>query len=228
MSTTSYILLCGGQSQRNNFSPKGLRLIQNKSWLNYQIEKIESFPQSNKPQIIIVLGHQSDLYLNSNASLCAALKLNLFFDNNYSKLKCLINTQPQWGPFSSLNIALNWLIDSKNLTKNTFILPIDCPCPEWNTIQKLIPPPTLAATHQKARLPTYKNKGGHPLWISKQFAFIIAKHPPSHRLDYLVRQLEENEKQRVLVNDPLVVYNLNTPSQWDSFLKELNIEQSSN
>lgn len=197
------IIPCGGKSERMG-QAKGLIDWQGRPWLFAQLEK---FAQCGGSEAIVVLGFQHEEY-------------EKIFEKgpHFSGLKIttLVNWKPQWGPFSSLQCAAQFLL--KNKSSAAYFLPVDTPCPEkkvWEFLKM-----SLAGT-VKAVIPTFRQKGGHPVLLSASFLETLAALPAEDkdsRLDFQIHSLKADQKIFIEVADPNILLNLNTLSSFKNFI----------
>jgi len=120
------------------------------------------------------------------------------------------NSNWQQGPFSSLLIGLK----SISITQGCWVIPIDCPSPDKRVWELLL------AQHGKVIKPTFKNRGGHPIFLSYSFIKILLKIDPTSdeaRLDKQIQKLKSSDVIRLAVDDELVCMNLNTPEKLDQY-----------
>lgn len=133
------------------------------------------------------------------------------------ELLTLINPQPELGPFSSLQLALKWEFPYY------FCLPVDVPAPPGPLFELL--ERTLLETTAWAVVPTYQGKGGHPILLTQNFAKVLLQVPiqtPEARLDFQLRKLGPDHCYRLPVALPEILCNLNTPSDWQAFVKSIH------
>jgi len=160
------LLLAAGKSSRMG-SPKGLFQIKEKPWIRWQLEK---YFESDGPETTVVLGHHGDLYK----------KCLLDIDN----IKFVTNTNPELGPFSSLQSGL------KGLNSDVILLPLDVPLPSAKFLISL----SKFNTNIWVNSP---QKGGHPIALSKQFIRYILDRNPTSRLDQLIEALPGIKKNSI-------------------------------
>ena len=191
---TPIILLAGGASSRMGM-PKGLVPVNGKPWLTLQLERLNNASLS---PIVLVLGHQKELYLEA-----APWK---DFDIQLSE-----NPRPELGPFSSLQVGL------KNLPpdRSSFLLPVDVPAPEPSVFTSLLE--RASESHPLAAIPTYQGRRGHPVWLAGALLNDLRLRDAQRResrLDFILRSLPSEQVLTVPVQDPRVIMNLNTPQDF--------------
>lgn len=124
-----------------------------------------------------------------------------------------INPEPERGQFSSLQTGLQSIRSS-----SAFILPIDTPSP----------PPgvwTALLDHSKdhwVAIPKFKNRGGHPVWLSSDFSsqLSLGKFPSAEeRLDVQIRLLDPKLVTLIEVEDSSILTDLDSPEDVHQLLK---------
>lgn len=203
------ILLCGGKSSRMGH-PKGLVPYRGRPWIEQQLIRAEKVGIRD---VVIVLGYVAEEYLCALPWLADALLGNgtEAFGLN---IRALINPQPQFGPFSSIQVgAANAQPLSHAVSGYFWILPIDVPCPKRQVWER------LADSNAQACVPTFEGRGGHPVKLSDSFLHRIRQCPSNGEDARLDRQIQllGSEAERLEVDDPDIIRNINTPSE----MKEL-------
>lgn len=184
-----FVLLAAGRSTRMGAS-KALLDFQGRPWLVAQVQAIRA--QTAGP-IRVVLGPQNQ----EEATLLSGQE----------GVRAVLNSEPDRGPFSSLQAGL------AGLEGPTFLGPLDCPIA-----------PVLATLHQallpglEAVVPTFGGKGGHPVCLSAGLIVRLLSLEPGGQGSRLDVQLRSARVQRLEVTDPRVALNLNTPEGWRLFL----------
>jgi CTP:molybdopterin cytidylyltransferase MocA len=198
------IILAGGKSSRMG-SPKGLLDYHGKPWVLEQISRYEV----NNPEIIIVLGYDSDKYFQEIPWFLKAVdKFYLYHGFN---VKIVINNEPQKGTFSSLQIALNG-IDSSD---KTLILPIDVPLFNRENLVNML------KVNNKIVIPSFQQKNGHPVMLQPEFwntLLYIDTNSENTRLDVLIKQSDKQDITYFSVSDKAIYQNFNTINDWNEFL----------
>ena len=95
------------------------------------------------------------------------------------------------------------------------ILPIDAIGMKEMTIHA-IAETALRNPHLKAIVPEYDGRGGHPIYVSNDFArelLLLDPKKPNSRLDRMLE--EEPDQMRLPVGDPAILTNINTPGEWE-------------
>ena len=192
------IIPCAGDSKRMG-EPKGLVDRDGKPWL---IRQVEQFRAIGGEKVCIVFNPDEAAYR--------------FLIPQLENMGCLIaeNLRPEFGPFSSFQtgvVALEAAMDG------VFFLPVDCPVAEkivWEELAKAIDKKVEVA------IPFYKGKGGHPVLIAGFFLMkllCLACDDKESRLDIQIRNLPDESKKIVEVEDSKILLNLNSPTNFQKF-----------
>jgi len=206
------IVLAAGKSSRMGV-PKGLLKYKHTFWLLEQLNRIS---QTNIKQVLIVLGHQKEDYLKTIPWLSKAL----FSSYSYKtiKLRVFINSHPEAGSFSSLQIGLQQVTNDHSVV----VCPIDVPFSP-STLSLLL------SHRNNVIIPTFEHKKGHPVILSAKFwnlLLAINTHSKQARLDSQIKLLAINQISQIEVNDALVIKNINTPKEWKDYLTTYSRQQS--
>jgi molybdenum cofactor cytidylyltransferase len=116
---------------------KMLLMFKNKSLISHSINGMMPFVS----HIFVITGHY-------HKEINDALK-------NLANVTCIKNTHYKQGMFSSIKTGVSCVSD------DFFVLPGDCPFVEALTYEKLL------KGKKEMRVPSYKGKKGHPLFIQK-------------------------------------------------------------
>lgn len=203
------ILLCGGKSSRMG-EPKGLLSFAGETWLERQLIQFATYGK----QAVVVLGHDFGSYFQALHFLKKAEEHS--YNWNGMKLSVAVNTNPELGPFSSLQTGLGKL----RTNVGVFILPIDVPAPEpevWKRLQL-----EGDTRHLDACIPLFAKQHGHPAWLSHNFVLSLRKLSPESsqaRLDYQIHALPSSRKDYIPVRDSRVAMNMNTLADFDQLKK---------
>lgn len=206
------ILLAGGRSTRMG-QPKGLFEFQGVTWLSQQLQMLAAAGIQN---VCLVLGFHYHEYL----AALPYLKHSVTSPQEIFGLRLLTiyNTQHHLGPFSSLRAG--WQTIASQAQAGFFVMPIDVPCPS-----KVIWAALSSDNYEDVQVavPVCQGKGGHPIWVKKQFGMhlqSIELDASSARLDVQIQLLPRKQVRRVIVEDERVNLNLNRPEDWQG-LKHL-------
>ncbi|MBF0205644.1 MAG: NTP transferase domain-containing protein [Oligoflexia bacterium] len=211
------ILLAAGASSRmliaGKVLPKGLLSYNGKALI---IHQIENFLSCGGAGVVVVLGAGSNSHCQEYLQILRPF-------NEDSRVTCLLNEKTELGQFFSLQIALRDLVISKDSGKKSwekvFIQPVDVLLPGRDVFDQLLVAQARATASVAVVIPTYQQKGGHPLLINSSnfIRELLAVVGPA-RLDMQIKRWEKQEGPgsvlRVAVDDPRVVSNVNTPDEW--------------
>lgn len=181
------VILAGGKGERAG-GPKGLIEYNGRPWLEIQLRE---YRDRGGDRVVVVLGHAYEDYLKLVPSLSSA--------------DVVINPDPDRGQFSSLQLGLAEAIDA------AYVLPIDVPVPDedvWRRLAAELRDPALVC------VPTWQDRGGHPVLMSRPFIAKVLSASPLDRLDQHIRQLDADQVKRIAVDDMRVCMNMNTLDQW--------------
>ncbi|MFK5958146.1 MAG: NTP transferase domain-containing protein [Lutibacter sp.] len=206
---TVFVLLAGGKSKRMGVD-KGLLKYHQTFWILEQLNNISKTPVS---EVYIGLGYNYKNYFNAIPWFEDAL--TNFIDFQELKIKVIINKNPELGSFSTLQTILKKIDTSKNIILNH----IDVPLLNSEEFQKIMEIKNIVV------IPNYEGKNGHPIKMKSKFWKQLIHLNPSNeeaRLDFQIMKLQSIEITTISVNDAAVIKNLNTTSDWISFLKNTN------
>ncbi len=195
----SVILLAAGRSSRMG-KPKGLVQIENRPWIEWQLESLRA---AGVETVVVVLGHSAEAYETALAKIAIA-GLNVVTTRNLD---------PDRGQFSSIQEGLRCVLSSGFAEDGVYILPVDVPCANaeaWRRMRE-------AQNERNALVPMMKGRGGHPVWISETFAKSLAlldPVDPESRLDLRIHRLPAEQVAHVGVDDPAILANFNTESDF--------------
>ena len=198
---TPLIILAGGKSSRMGF-PKGLLKHNTTFWI---LSQIKSFVGK---EIFIGLGFDYQLYFDAIPWLQDATQEYFLFKEK--KIKVIINPNPEFGLFSTLQSVLKKV----NKNQNILVIPIDVPL--LNSIEQ----EKIILERNYIVIPTYKNKNGHPVKLSSKFWTPLLKlnvADENSRLDIQIKGRNTSEVSFVKTNDASILQNLNTPIDWKKF-----------
>jgi len=196
------ILLCAGRSERLG-APKGLVPFEGELWLGRQLKSFFTLGGQN---VIVVLGYDAGLYLQQES---------LWKKTGSGLIDVVINDTPERGPFSSLQMAIRFLLSKE--VKGAFVLPIDVPCPEKGVWQALS---LQTKSDYWAVIPAFAGCAGHPVWLGRRFFEPLLKVSPEDsdgRLDRQIDCLNIDQKKIIPVTDPKVAMNLNDLASFEKF-----------
>lgn len=121
------------------------------------------------------------------------------------------NPDPGRGQFSSLQVGLQYVLnDGRDAAMVTLV---DRPPVRRDTLRILCTAFTQAASGVWAVVPAYKGKHGHPFLVAREMIEAFLKAPPSTS----AREIEHLNLKHiayVVVDDPLVTLNVDTPEEY--------------
>jgi CTP:molybdopterin cytidylyltransferase MocA len=203
---TVFILLAGGKSERMGIT-KGILEYKNTYWILEQLNRIS---KAQIAEVRIGLGFNYQHYFKAIPWLAEAQTTFVYFKE--MKVRVVINPNPEWGSFSTLQTVLE-KIDANPVV---LISPIDIPIPNATVLKEII------KIENKIVLPNFEGKNGHPIKLSASFWKPLPQLDPKEenaRLDFQIKKTKSNEITQVVVNDASILKNLNTPIDWADFLK---------
>lgn len=205
------ILLVGGRSSRMG-TAKGLLPFRGKPWLTEQLDR---FSAVGGRRAVVVLGYRQREYLEALGWLDDARQKPVLY--NGVAVSAAVNPIPEFGPFSTIQCGARRLLAEKGVP-GAYVLPIDVPCPSapvWRELAAGMTGPIAAC------LPRCGARGGHPVLLSADFmSTLVAQSTDSEsaRLDCQIGRLGPERVRRVMVDDPRISLNLNTPERWQTFV----------
>ena len=183
-------------------SPKGLLRLADRFWIEDQVEHLRTVGVED---IVIILGYGADSYYEALPLLREGLISGM-------EVRVIENTQPELGQFSSILKGLS----KTALDHSVFILPIDVPCAAeaaWVTLFERL----HRNNDVNVCIPTFSERGGHPVLLSHYFCNSLLSRSPQSRLDLEIQNLPEKKVARLEIVDPRVTFNLNTIEDWEKF-----------
>lgn len=196
---TSFTLLAAGQSARMK-TDKALLDFQGRPWIVRQVEEIRNSKVIDQ-LVIVDLPQKTDKY-RSLISQKALSHFEIRFVENY-----LENSSPSDSILCSFQ--------SQDFRDGSFVSPIDVPL-DGLSIQKLFSEKRSGFWAVK---PSYQGHGGHPVWLSSEAIGKFRQEPK--RLDEFIAQLPPEKLQFIDVENAWTQLNLNTPTEWQEFLTDL-------
>lgn len=205
---TVFVLIAGGKSQRMGF-PKGLLKFKDNYWILEQLNRIS---KTTITEVFIGLGYDYRKYFEAIPWFIEAQNNFQYFKG--LSIKIMINKTPELGSFSTLQTVLKEIGPSKNILFNH----IDIPLLNSNELTQFI------ITENEIVFPNYKGKNGHPIKMSPLFWTELTKldlNNEDARLDYQIKKVNPAKISIIEVSDRIVLYNLNSKYDWDSYLNEI-------
>lgn len=118
----------------------------------------------------------------------------------------VINPQPERGMLSSLQCGL---AAAPQDADSFLFTPVDLPRITRATIE------TLAITSGRLVIPVFEGRKGHPVRISREIASEILALPTEGQAGDVIRR---HEAQLIEVCDPGVLYDVDTPQEYDALV----------
>ena len=206
-SFTSAVLLAAGVSRRMG-TLKALLDWQGRPLIIHQIVALR---EAGADEVIVVLGHRAD-------ELQARIGANRDV-YNLGKVRCVINEDYAQGKTTSIKAGLWALGPSADPNAAILMLNVDQPR-SAGTIRE-----TLDA-HRSGNdtlitIPTYQGKGGHPIIVSRSlYGELIAIDEKTQGMR-AVTERHRDGTQRVELDAAELLWDVNTPEQYQAALKEL-------
>lgn len=196
MSDVVAILLSAGESRRMG-QLKALLPWQGASLLEHQVCALKA---GGANRVIVVVGHQAERLRPLVADM--------------SDVTCVLNPDYLTGKTTSIKAGINGLAVNKPQT--LLMLNVDQPR-SAETIRLLL------EAHQSApvllTIPTFQGKGGHPIIIDGSLIDEILAIEEDTQGMKAVMQRHSEQTQRVAVESPEVLWDLNTPEQYQAALE---------
>ena len=212
MANVAALLLAAGESTRMG-EPKALLPWHGRTLLEYQVASLRSAGIS---RAIVVLGHKSDL-------LCAMLE-------GLAKIESVYNPDYRQGKTTSVKAGLRGLQrpeDDRPGHRETALLILSVDQPRSpDTIRRIMQQhEDLSRSRAPSgqpyliTIPTYGGKGGHPLVISTLLLAELMEISEDTRGIKAVVRRHAAETQRVEIDAPEILLDLNTPEDYHRALK---------
>jgi CTP:molybdopterin cytidylyltransferase MocA len=194
--TTTLVLLAAGRGTRAG-GPKAWRAIRQRPFVAFQLERVR---RSFHGPIRVVLGREAAIERD-----LACLGLDAQTD--------VVLADDDATMFASLRAGLC------DVVGRALVHPIDCPWP--SATHTVLADAMDAHPNARAAMPTWNDRGGHPVLLSAPLVASIHDLDPTSRLDHVLRGLG-GSCLRVPVAQADVLRNLNTPTDWTAFEAELS------
>ena len=204
---TSAILLAAGVSRRMG-TLKALLDWQGRPLIIHQIAALR---EAGADEVIVVLGHRAD-------ELQARIGANRDV-YNLGRVRCVINEDYAQGKTTSIKTGL-WAL-GPSADSDAAILMLNVDQPRSAGIIKR----TLDAHHDAdanlITIPTYRGKGGHPIVVSRSlYSELIAIDEKTQGMR-AVTERHCDATQRVELGAAELLWDVNTPEQYQAALREL-------
>ncbi|MCB9363401.1 MAG: NTP transferase domain-containing protein [Flavobacteriales bacterium] len=189
------IILAGGHSSRMGYPKPWLKNDDNVTFLS---EIITSYKQFGINEVIVVLNEKFTTREWENELLISSENATIIKNNLVDK-----------GRLHSLQLGLNHSSSDFNIIHN-----VDNPFVEYKVLAKLL----TDIENQEIIIPTYNNKGGHPVIISKNVKNEITNN--YNEYSTLKDVFFKFKKKYVDVNSNTILININTPKDLESLFYE--------
>lgn len=188
-------------------SPKGLLDYKGKLWI---LEQISRYKHELHAKVYIGLGYDYESYLSTIPWFTEAL--DDFYLYNEVEVRIVINNNPKFGAFSTLQTVL----DSIDINTNILVQPIDVPLANKQSLF------TIINENNTIVIPKYAAKNGHPVKLKPEFwnnLLSIDKSSKKARLDFQIKAIDISSVTYIKVTDSSVYQNINTMKEWNNYLK---------
>lgn len=167
------------------------------TFLSAAIQALELFSET----VIVVVGKNEDTLAP------------VVYANGASLVR---NPAPDRGQFSSLQVGLREVLNHGR--DAAIVTLVDRPPANAGTLKTLCSAFTEASIDVWAVIPEYNGKHGHPFLVAREMIEVFLKAPPTAT----ARDIEHQHLRHVayvVVNDPLVTMNIDTPEQYAALSK---------
>ena len=189
------ILLAAGESSRMG-QLKALLPWQGTTLIEHQINSLLA---AGVQHVVVVLGHDSD-------------RLEPIVDS-VAGASWVLNPDYLQGKTTSLKIGVSAL-DGQSVS-DVLLLNVDQPRTS-DTVQKLLE--RHQASQYVITIPTYGGKGAHPIFLSETLLSEMASIEEETKGLLAVVRRHAEATERLEMNDPSVLWDLNTPEQYEKAL----------
>lgn len=189
------ILLAAGESSRMG-SLKAMLPWRGVPLIEHQIRCLID---AGVNQVVVVLGHEANLLKPIVESVYGA--------------DWVVNSDYLLGKTTSIKAGFKYLTIPR--TKQVVLLSVDQPR-RPDSVRALLERHT--SSYSTITIPTYQGKGGHPIVLSASVLPEVAKIEEETRGLLAVVRRHADETDRFEINDPSLVWDLNTPEQYQQAL----------
>ncbi|MDE2683071.1 MAG: nucleotidyltransferase family protein [Chloroflexota bacterium] len=202
---TSAILLAAGVSRRMG-ALKALLDWHGRPLIMHQIVALRA---AGADEVVVVLGHRADelqARVGANSDVYAA-----------GNVRCVINTRYAEGKTTSIKTGLRGISTNPEHAGPILMLNVDQPR-SVNVIRAVLA--AHADSSALITIPTCGGKGGHPIAISRALYPELLEITEATQGMRAVTQRHKNATQRVELNAPELLWDVNTPEQYRAALAE--------
>ena len=222
----SVIILAAGKSTRMKF-PKPFLLIPPENKITFLEKIISAYQKFNCSQIVVVLNTKNyDFYKQKNYTFlknCTiVINEHLEYERFYS-IKLGLHAIETLHARKEMLYAREETLHATSLQTFVFIQNSDNPFISnevlnriKSVLNKSSVPSKRVGTLANYIVPTYQNKGGHPILISKKIANHIIQLPQKDANLKII--LQKFKRINVDVDDKKILYNINTAEQFKKLM----------
>ena len=201
---TSAILLAAGVSRRMG-TLKALLDWQGRSLIIHQIVALR---EAGADEVVVVLGHRADelqARIGTNRDVYAL-----------GKVRCVVNDDYARGKTTSIKTGL-WAIGPAHDPRAAIVmLNVDQPRSR-GIIEKVLG--AHRAADKLITIPTCEGKGGHPIVVSRRLYAELSAIDEQTQGMRAVTERHRDNTQRVELGAPELLWDVNTPEQYQAALK---------
>lgn len=195
-----FIVLSAGESGRMGYPKALLDYGNGLTFLERILSAADSMTIKPKRKIVVLGKHCGVIESHINLSQCIKV----------------INPQPERGQLSSLICALNYIKTTNEDTSGILTALTDHPRVEYKTYDIIIKEASFNPGH--IIIPTYNNKGGHPVFFPPDIFQDLVSAPLDQGARFAVKK-NQNRVRRLTVEDPGILKDIDTKEE---YLQEFN------
>jgi len=190
LENTGGLILAGGRSSRMGIYKAFLPFDQNQTFLD---KLVSTYSDLGVRRIVVII---NDTIKNRNDRYSAVVQ--------NERVTILKNPTPEKGRLFSIRMGLREMREMDHV----FLQNIDDPFTDGSVLRSLL----NAADQSSYSVPTYNEKGGHPILLSNSIVGHIANIGNTD--GNLKHVLSEFTRKNVATADPRVLLNINTPEEY--------------